>query len=81
MAIIFDVLYRFQENKVLKTAQRMNRSSSFVTMETGTFQIRSSEKYLFGFNHLKHVVKTEVFKKEQSCVNIRYLLQQQTKLF
>ena len=32
-------------------------------METVTFKIRSSEKYLFGFNHSNYVVKTEFFKK------------------
>ena len=32
-------------------------------METVTFQIRSSEKYLFGFNHSNYVVKTEFLKK------------------
>ena len=50
-------------------------------MEIVTFQIRSSEKYLFGFNHSNHAVKTEFFKKEQSNVNISYLLQQLTELF
>ena len=32
-------------------------------METMTFQIRSSKKYLFGFNHSNYVVKTEFLKK------------------
>ena len=44
------------------------------------WKIRSSEKYLFGFNHSNYVVKTEFFKKEQSYANISYLLQQHTKL-
>ena len=39
------------------------KHGSFVTMETVTFKIRSSEKYLFGFNHSNYVVKTEFFKK------------------
>ena len=62
MAITSDVLDRFQENKVLQTAQMMNnilrsvKDGSFVTMETMTFQIRSSEKYLFGFNHSNYIV-------------------------
>ena len=69
MAITFDVLDRFQENKVLQTAQimnnipRSNKDGSFVTMETVTFYIRSSEKYLFGFYHINYVVKTEFFKR------------------
>ena len=50
-------------------------------METVTFQIGSSEKHLFGFNHSSYVVKTEFFKKEQSYDKISYLLQQHTKLF
>ena len=50
-------------------------------METVTFKIRSSEKYLFGFNHSNYVVKTEFFKKEQSYDKISYLLQQHKKLF
>ena len=50
-------------------------------METVTFQIKSSEKYLFGFNHSNYVVKTDFFKKEQSYVNTSFLLQQHTKLF
>ena len=59
---------------------RSSKNGSFVTMET--FQIRSSEKYLFGFNHSNYVVKTDFFfKKEQSYVNISYLLQEHTKLF
>ena len=44
MAITFDVLDRFRENKVLQTAQIMNnipkaskKNGSFVTMETVTF--------------------------------------------
>ena len=36
---------------------------------------------MFGFNHSNYVVKTELFKKEQSYVNISYSLQQHTKLF
>ena len=43
-------------------------------METVTFKIRSSEKYLFAFNHSNYVVKTDFLKKS-------YLLQQYTKLF
>ena len=57
------------------------KNCSFVTMETVTLYISSSEKYLFGFNHSNFVVKTDFFKKEQSFVNISYLLQQHTKLF
>ena len=69
MAITFDVLDRFQENKVLQTAQIMNniprssKNDSFVTMETVTFKLRSSEKYLFGFNNSSYVVKTKFFKR------------------
>ena len=69
MAITFDVLDRFQENKVLQTAQIMNNrlrsteSGSFVTMETVTFLIRSSQKYLYAFNHSNYVVKREFFFK------------------
>ena len=43
MAITFDVLDRFQENKVLQTTQIMNhiprssKNGSFVIMETVTF--------------------------------------------
>ena len=87
MAITFDLLDRFQENKVFQRAQTMNNilksntNGSFVRMETVTFQIRSSEKYLFGFNHSNYVVKTEFFIKEQSYVNISHLLQQHTTLF
>ena len=87
MNITFDALDRFQENKVFQIAQTTNnilkskQNGSFVTMETVTFSIRSSEKYLFGFNYLNYVVKTEVFKKEQLYVNISYLLQQHAKLF
>ena len=32
-------------------------------METMAFKIKSSEKYLFGFNHSNYVVKTEFFNK------------------
>ena len=77
---------RFQENKVLQTAQILIKfrgqvkDGSSVNMETVTFYIRSSEKYLFGFNHSDYVVKTEFFKKEKSYVNISYLLQQHAKL-
>ena len=87
MAITFDVLDRFQENKAFQTAHIMNnipsssKNGSFVTMRTVTFQIRSSEKCLFGFNHSNYVVKTDFFQKEQSYVNISYMLQQHTKLF
>ena len=65
MVITFDVLDQFQENKVLQIAQIMNniqkssKNGSFVTMATMIFQIRSSEKYLFGFNHSNYVVKTD----------------------
>ena len=67
--ITFDVVDRFQENKVFKTAQIINnipkssKNSSFVTVETVTFWISSSDKYLFDFNHSNYVVKTEFFKK------------------
>ena len=68
MAITFDVLDRFQQNKVLQTAKIMNniprsskKNGGFVTMETVTFQIRSSEKFQFGFNHSNYVVRTEFF--------------------
>ena len=43
MAIMFDVMDRFQENKVLQTTQTMNNSlrsnknDNFVIMETVTF--------------------------------------------
>ena len=57
------------------------QNGNFVPMETVTFLFRSSEKYLFGFNHSNYVVKTEFFKKEQPYVNISYLLQQHIKLF
>ena len=64
----FDVLDLFQENKILQTAQKMNniprssqKNSSFLTTETATFKIRSSEKYPFGFIHSNYVVKTEFF--------------------
>ena len=53
---------------------------ALVTMEIVTFQIRSLEEYLFGFNHSNYVVKTEFLKKEESYFNISYLLQQNTKL-
>ena len=73
MAITSDLLDRFQENKVFQTAQTMNniiksnkKNGRFVPMETVTFQIRSSEKYLFGFNHSNYVVKRE-FLKKSSC--------------
>ena len=67
MAITLDALDRFEENKILQTAQVMNnilrasKNGSFLTMETVTFYIKSSEKYLFGFNHSNYVVKTEFF--------------------
>ena len=57
------------------------QNGSFVTMQTVSFSIGSSEKHLFGFNHSSSLVKTDFFKKEQSYVNISYLLQQKTKLF
>ena len=69
MAITLDILDRFQENKVFQAAQvmsnilRSSKSGSFLTMETVTFYIRSSKKYLFGFNHSNYVIKTEFFKK------------------
>ena len=39
------------------------KNDSFVTMETVTFHISSSEKYLFGFNHSNYVVKADFFLK------------------
>ena len=44
-------------NNILKIKQKV------VAMETVIFQIRSSEKYLFGFNHSDYAVKTEFFLK------------------
>ena len=44
------------------------QNGSFVTMKTVTFQIRSSEKYLFGFNRSNYVVKTEFFKKSSQTL-------------
>ena len=38
-----------------------SKNDIVVTMETMTYQIRSSGKYLFGFNHSNYVVKTESF--------------------
>ena len=70
MAITFDVLDRFRENEVFQTAQIMNNIPT-------SMEIRCS---VFGVNHSNYAVKTEFFKKEQSYVNIRYLLQQHTKL-
>ena len=58
MTITFDVLDRFQENKVLQTAQIMNNIP----------RIRSSEKYLFGFNHSNHEFKTDFFLKKRAVV-------------
>ena len=46
-------------NNILSQMQ----NGSFVTMEAVTFQIRSSEKYLFDFNHLNYVDKTDFLKK------------------
>ena len=72
MAITFDVLDRFQENKVLQTAQimdnipRSTKNGSFVTKETVSFQIRNSEKYMCGCNHSNYVVKTGFFLKKKS---------------
>ena len=37
------------------------QNGGFVTIEPVTFQIGSSEKYLFAFNHSHYVVKTNVF--------------------
>ena len=51
------------------------QNGSFISMKTVTFQIGSSEKYLFGFNHSNYVVKREFFKKEQSYDKISHLLQ------
>ena len=56
---------RFQGKKVLQTAQIMNnirgqeKDGNLVAIETVTFQIRNSEKYLFGVNHSNYAVKTE----------------------
>ena len=66
MIITFDVLDRFQENKVFQTAQiiifqSQTQNSSFVTMEIVIFYIKSSKKYLFGFDHSNYVVKPEFF--------------------
>ena len=69
MAITFDILNQFHELQVFQTAKTMNdilksnKSGSFVIMETVTFQIRNSEKCLFGFNHSNFIVKTEFSKK------------------
>ena len=68
MAITFDVVDRFQENKVFQTAQVMNnilrssKNGTLVIMET---KLEVQKKYLFGFNHSNYVVKTEFSKKEQ----------------
>ena len=62
MAITFDVVDRFQENKVFQTAQVMNnilrssKNGTLVIMET---KLEVQKKYLFGFNHSNYVVKTE----------------------
>ena len=69
----FDVLDRFQENKVLLTAKIVNNRDLL------NQKFRKIPVWLF--DHSNYVVKTEFFKKEQSCVNISYLLQQHTKLF
>ena len=72
MAITFDVLGRFQENKVLQTAQIMNNISRLIRKwylcHRGNCDLLirfnlSSEKYMFGFNHSNYVVKTEYCKK------------------
>ena len=53
---------------------------SFVTMETVTFEIKSLEKYLFGFNHSNYVAEAEFFKKTgrtsilATCYNIHQFL-------
>ena len=39
-------------------------------METVTFQIRSLEKHLFGFNNSNYVVKTEFVLKKSSRILI-----------
>ena len=62
MATTFQVLHRFQENIVSKTAQIMNnfpkssKNGNFVTMVTFL-------KHMFGFNSSSYVVKAEFFKK------------------
>ena len=38
-------------------------------------------EYIGGFNHSSYAVKTEIFLKEQSYINVSYLLRQHTKLF
>ena len=70
MAITFDVLDRFQENKAFQTVQIMNNYSEVKQKVVALspwkplpFKVRGSEKYLFGFNHSNYVVKTEFFKK------------------
>ena len=44
-----------------KFTELENKYSILVTMETMTFWIWSSEKWLFGFNLWNHVPKTESF--------------------
>ena len=56
------------------------QNNSFVTMETLTSWITSSEKCLFGFYHLNSVVETKFFSKGPTYLNVNYLLQQHGKL-
>ena len=50
-------------------------------METVTFKLEIQKNTCLDFYHANYVVKTDFFWKEQSYVNISYLLQQHTKLF
>ena len=84
---MFDVLHRFQENKVFRTAQTMinilKSNTKWKLCHHGNCDLLNWKfrKIPVGFNHSNYVVKTHFFKKGQSDVNINYLLQQHTKLF
>ena len=61
-------MYWTDFKKIKFRKQHQLKNGRFVTMETVTFKIRSSEKYLFGFNHLHYVVKQNFFKKNSRAL-------------
>ena len=78
MAITFDLQYRFQENKVLQTAQTINniiksnkRMVAFGPMETVTFLSKLQKNTCLALIIQIMWLKENFLKKEQSYVNIR----------
>ena len=59
---------KFQDSTVMNNIPSSSKNGRFVTIETVKFEIRSSEKHMFGFNHSNYVVKTDFFEKSSLTI-------------